>query len=229
MASELIANVTPPTVELPDTPDELSLVQEANHRISNQLAQLAGQVQRQLRRFEKREDGVSKAEVLLVLNGLLAQISAFGRHHRQLANQPNGEPLELGAFLLENCGASLSHMHLRERVRFVYRLDSACRVSANIAHSLALAMSEIVMNALKYAHPTGLPIIMTVACWRARSRLIVEFSDDGVGLPEGVDPKTADGMGFRILRALAAHMDAELDVLSDSLGLTLRFNLPDPD
>jgi two-component sensor histidine kinase len=57
-------------------------------------------------------------------------------------------------------------------------------------------------------------------------RLVLTISDDGVGLPEGLDPLNGGGMGFRVMRSLAAEIGAHLDIRSTHLGLSFRLSLP---
>lgn len=215
-------NITPGR----DDPAEggLLLVQEAHHRIANQLTQLAGQIQTQIRSLERRDAMIPKAEALLLLRGLSARVVGFGRHQRHMAQEPEGADVDLGAYLLEICSITLSQMGLGERVGVSYRLDADCFLAAEKAHLLALAMCEILMNAVQHAHPAGLPVRLSLACARGDGHLLVEFADDGVGLPEGFDTAHDGGMGFRILRALAAQASASLTMEADCLGLTTRFS-----
>jgi two-component sensor histidine kinase len=79
------------------------------------------------------------------------------------------------------------------------------------------------MNAVKHAHPTGIPVQITLVCDRnSQGNLAIEISDDGVGLPENFDVEKAGGVGFRLIRSLADRLRANLTVESDSLGLTFR-------
>jgi two-component sensor histidine kinase len=90
-----------------------------------------------------------------------------------------------------------------------------------------LILCEIFINAMKYAHPTGVPLIMVVDCEpSADGRLVLTISDDGVGLPEGFQPEQNGGMGFKVMRSLAAEIGGELQILSTHLGLSFRLSLP---
>jgi two-component sensor histidine kinase len=81
------------------------------------------------------------------------------------------------------------------------------------------------INALKHAHPTGLPVQMAIRCERhANGRVTIVIADDGVGLPE--QDIGLGGVGFKLIRALAKSLDAELRIESDSLGLTMILTLP---
>jgi two-component sensor histidine kinase len=57
-------------------------------------------------------------------------------------------------------------------------------------------------------------------------RLVLTISDDGVGLPEGFDPAQAGGMGFKVMRSLAAEVGGELQIQSTHLGLSFRLSMP---
>ena len=92
---------------------------------------------------------------------------------------------------------------------------------------IVLILCEIFINAMKYAHPSGVPLIMLVDCEPAPDgRLILTISDDGVGLPEGFVPEKDGGMGFKVMHRLAQEMGCELRTLSTHLGLSFRLSLP---
>ena len=55
---------------------------------------------------------------------------------------------------------------------------------------------------------------------------MVSISDDGVGLPEGFDPKKDGGLGFQVIRALSAEIGAILAVHLDDLGVTFMIVVP---
>jgi two-component sensor histidine kinase len=102
-----------------------------------------------------------------------------------------------------------------------------CLVLTRHAQPLTLIICEILTNAMKYAHPAGMPVKMTVGCEsKADGTLLVSISDDGVGLPEGFDLRTGGGLGFQIIRALSSEIGATLDVKSDTLGVTFQLAVP---
>ena len=93
--------------------------------------------------------------------------------------------------------------------------------------TVALIVGEIIMNAIKHAHPTGLPVEISIVCARnAQGRIAVEIGDDGVGLPESFDTRRDGGTGFRLIRQLAGAIYADLEIDSDSLGTRFCLVLP---
>ena len=65
-----------------------------------------------------------------------------------------------------------------------------------------------------------------VASYPRLRNILIEVSDDGVGLPAGVDPMKNGHLGFRALRSLADQLEAKITFQSDSLGLFVALELP---
>jgi PAS domain-containing protein len=66
-----------------------------------------------------------------------------------------------------------------------------------------------------------------VTCSQVREGWVtIEITDDGVGLPEGFDPATDGGTGFRVMRALSQRLQARLGFKSTSLGLRVSLRVP---
>jgi two-component sensor histidine kinase len=92
---------------------------------------------------------------------------------------------------------------------------------------LTLILCEILTNAMKYAHPAGVPVRIAVLCENLSEGVLqLTVSDDGVGLPEDFDASKDGGLGFQIMRALIAEMNATMEIFSDNLGATFRLKVP---
>lgn len=201
---------------------EVALAREANHRIANNLSILSGLIQRQLRTL----NGHAHPDARTLLQEVMSKIVSMGEFHRRLAEEPCGEKIELGDYLIQVSGAIQSMLPSQGRINTVFHLDKRCHVLPTTAHSFGLILGEIMMNAIKHAHPAGLPVVMTVSCSSGEADLAVEIGDDGVGLPENFDPMKQGGAGFQIISALAKSADARLAIESDNLGLSFRFSVP---
>jgi two-component sensor histidine kinase len=208
-------------------PGDTHRLREANHRISNHLTLIAGMVQMQIAALAKGPATITREEARGLLRETEGKIVSIGNLHRRLAEQPHVETIDVAEFLLENCTHLVSSLSLGKRIHVAQTLCADCWIAPEQAHHLGLLVSEIIMNATKHAHPTGLPVQMTIGCRHDDAgRVTVEIADDGVGLPEGFDLARGGGVGFRLIRSLAQSLKAELDVESDSLGLTFRVTLP---
>jgi two-component sensor histidine kinase len=104
-------------------------------------------------------------------------------------------------------------------------VDNSCDGFIDPRHALhaGLIAAELLTNASKYAHPSGLPVKVHIRCeTEDDGSFLVEVTDDGVGFPESFDPSTDGGLGFQLMRAIANGLKAELQFEHDSLGVRAR-------
>ena len=107
--------------------------------------------------------------------------------------------------------------------------DGECIATSGQVVPLCLIVTELVTNALKYAHPAGVHGTIAVGCRKqADGTLVVEVADDGVGLPEDFDMAADGGLGARTIRVLARQLDAQFDFRSGPIGLRFFLRVPPP-
>jgi two-component sensor histidine kinase len=205
----------------------IDMLREANHRISNHLTLLVGMVQTQASAVARGPETLSRDAARAMLQETVGKIVSVGHLHRRLADQPHKADINLCDYLLEACATLVSSLSLGERISLVQRLTANCHVTPEQAQQIGLMVSEIIMNAVKHAHPTGIPVQISLGCRReADGRLTIEIGDDGVGLPEDTDTSAKGGVGFKLIRSLAQALKADLRIESDSLGLSFLITLP---
>lgn len=78
------------------------------------------------------------------------------------------------------------------------------------AVALGLIMNELLTNALKYAYPAGTSGEIRLSLTENDHGLELRVSDDGPGLPPGLDVKKAGSLGLRIVDLLAGELEGEL-------------------
>lgn len=203
------------------------LVAEANHRIANSLSVLVGMVRMQSMAVKKNGASYSNAEVRHLLDGIAARINTISQLHRILSHVGQDGAISLRPHLHEVTDALVAALSSPEQGVKVMHTGGDCMVQMRQVQPIVLMLCEIFINAIKYAHPSGVPLIMLVDCdVSGDGRLILTISDDGVGLPEGFDPLQSGGMGFKVMRSLAAEVGGELQIQSTHLGLSFRLSLP---
>jgi two-component sensor histidine kinase len=199
---------------------------EADHRIANNLATLTGFIRLQRNAFYNSGKTFTAGQVCILLDDITARIDLVGKLHKSLALSVNGNGVNLGDFLEE-----ISEMigTLNPQGRMDLTIDNACHGYIDPRHALhaGLLTAELLTNASKYAHPSGVPAKVNVRCeTKDDGSFMVEVTDDGVGFPENFDPATDGGLGFQLMRALANGLGAKLEFEHDSLGVCARFVKP---
>lgn len=208
------------------SPPSLPLA-EAHHRIANSLQVIVSLVRLQAADLAKRKHDMSPREVQHILDDVAGRIGTVALLHRLLSKAPQQGVVDLGGYLRNVCQNLAAALSFGGQVDMSGLAIGTCHISADQAVPLAVLVSELATNAIKYAHPSGVPGRIAVSCRRAADgTLVLEIGDDGVGLPEGFDPAVSGGLGFRVVRALAQKLDGTLTFESTPLGLTVRLEMP---
>jgi len=203
------------------------LVAEANHRVANSLTLLGGLVRMQARAAGKATRPLTNAEVRLMLDGIAARVATVGQLHRMLAHMPCDGPVALNAHLRDLAATLVAAFSSKQQPIHIEHSGSNCMVLTKHVQPLTLILCEILTNAMKYAHPTCVPVRIMLQCENLSEGVLqLTVSDDGVGLPEGFDTSKDGGLGFQIMRTLVAELGATLDIQSDCLGTIVRLRVP---
>ncbi len=207
-------------------PLQFDLIAEANHRIANNLAMIAGLARLQAGNIWGDEARFTGGEVRLMLQEFGGRVDAVARLHRLLANPGQPTSIDLGDYLRSVAEAVVATVSGVGKVDLRVEAEDGCLISSKRALSLGLIVGELVTNAIKYAHPTKIAGQISVSCRKGGDgRILVEVSDDGVGLPDGLDPMESTHLGLRLVRSLAQQLDARLVFNDDGLGLRICLSI----
>jgi two-component sensor histidine kinase len=195
---------------------------KADHRIANNLTSLSGVIRLQRNAISKSGNTFTTEQVCMLLDDISARIEVTAKLHKSLALTVSGNGVNLGDFLQE-----ISEMigTLGPEGKMDLTVDNFCDGYIDPRHALHIGLitAELLTNASKYAHPSGLAVKVHIRCeTRDDGSFVVEVTDDGVGFPESFDPSTDGGLGFQLMRALANGLKAELQFEHDSLGVCAR-------
>lgn len=205
----------------PPTPDAECAdvrVAEAHHRIANDLALIAGMVRLQAQSL-RDEDLHSPAQARALLADAASRIDAVGRLHRTLCYAAEGKAVK---DFLEGVCRDVSSFAAARGTRVDCRIDIQREPAPERLRAIGLLMHEMVLNALKHAHPTGVSGRIEVWCRDENGGLAIDVSDDGIGFPDDFDPHSSPGFGFRMMRELAKQLDASLSFETSPLGVACR-------
>jgi two-component sensor histidine kinase len=210
------------------SPPPKDIVAEANRRIANSLTLLVSMVRMQAASVRKNPLPMSPADVRLMLEGIAARINTISQLHRLLSHVEADGATNLKPHLREVTNALVAALSSPDQQVQVEHSGNDCMVLMRQVQPIILILCEIFINAMKYAHPSGVPLVMMVDCTAsADGRLVLTVADDGVGLPENFDIKNGGGLGFKVMRSLAAEIGADLQIVTSGLGLTFRLSMPE--
>lgn len=227
MPQALVAPLFQPTTRPIGSSADVSIA-ESNHRIANSLAMVAGLLRLQASAAGGGDREFRPEEVSALLREAASRVEVVGRLHGRLAQGP--ADFELAEIVRDVAEATVASLAPPGQTGLSLRLGATRSTPAHLAFPISLAIGELVTNSLKHAHPAGVAGEIEISCRQSRAGdLTIEVSDDGVGLPEGLDPMSSGGFGLRLVRALAEQLHAELKFEDSGIGLTVRLRLrPQP-
>lgn len=202
-------------LRLPENPD---LAGEADHRIGNSLAAIGGLVRVRARTIESCAD--PKAFLLEIAD----RIETVAVLHRMMAHS-DADEIPLAEYLRAICD-KLKRALGSAKTTLSVACAPARIVPFRVALPLGLMTGELFSNSLKYAHPTGLPTRVHIACEATKDGgMTFVFEDDGVGFPEDFDVSRPSSMGLRFIHSLASQLGATHTWSSDPLGIRFELRL----
>ena len=167
-------------------------IREIHHRVKNNLQTVAALLRLQARRLtapearEALEEAVRRVGSIAIVHDTLSQTFDESVDFDDVADRLRVMVAEVSA---------------QSREVVSTRTGSFGTVDAEVATPLAMALTELLQNAVEHGFGTG-PGHLVVDVVRADGRLRVAVRDDGRGLAEDFDLASSTGLGLSIVRTL---------------------------
>lgn len=195
------------------------LIREVNHRVSNSLQLIASLLQVQ----SAAQSDMKAAQTLL---NAYKRVSAVARVHKRLYASADVRFVDLADYL---CGLVEDLRQSADQGgRMLQFLASQTRIGTDFAIPIGLIVTELVINAFKYAYPAGDGPIR-VKAERAGDLITVQVEDDGIGVTEQ-DWRRGGGIGSKIVLAMVEKIGGAITIESSPSGtcITVTFTAADP-
>jgi two-component sensor histidine kinase/tetratricopeptide (TPR) repeat protein len=186
------------------------------HRTSNVLAQVQAILKIISYGFEKEQrEKLQLAESVISSAGQLQEFT-----YRALDSESR---IDLGQYLqtlARNVLETFGHKH--SRIELAFDMKNALNVHQTKALNIGIIVSELILNAIKYAfsesHPG--PVIFLDANF-LRGKLMIQVRDNGRGLPE----KRSAGTGTNMIRMLVQQLQGTLEFSTSPEGTSFTLIL----
>jgi PAS domain S-box-containing protein len=193
--------------DLRDSLDEkVALLKEVHHRVKNNL-----QIVDSLLGLQANRSG--NPHVLEVLQDSRNRVRSMALLHEALYRSGNLARIDFSAYVDELCsrilhtfGRAADGVSLETRVAHLgLTLDQAM--------PCGLIINELVSNALKYGFPHGRSgRVLVELSPSSEEMLVLRVANDGVSLPEGLDPESTPTLGLKLVFDLAGQLGGHLTI-----------------
>lgn len=193
------------------------LLQEVRHRVANSLQLIASVLLISARRAQSEE---TRGQLQNAHQRLMS-VASLERH---LTTVTVSE-VHVGTYFEKLCASIVASM-IRDPAQFRLRItadDSTIEPDTSV--SLGLMVTELVINALKYAFQDRETGIITVSFAGAGNGWTLSVEDNGVGMPPKT-PGARTGLGTSIVEALARQLKATVEILDAGPGTKVLIRKP---
>ncbi|WP_214323553.1 sensor histidine kinase [Nonomuraea sediminis] len=191
-------------------------IREIHHRVKNNLQTVAALLRLQARRLRVPEGREALEEAV-------RRVGSIAIVHETLSHAPE----EFVDFddIADRVIAMAGEVSAAEVAVTPRRIGAFGILPSLIATPLAMALTEVLQNALQHGHPGRLQVVVSRG-----ERLDVLVWDDGKGLPEDFDLETSTSLGLQIVRTLVeGELSGKLSIeprLGGGTEVTLSIPLP---
>ncbi|MCH7571018.1 MAG: GAF domain-containing protein [Deltaproteobacteria bacterium] len=182
------------------------LLKEVHHRVKNNLQVISSLLNLQARNID---DELARD----ILRESRNRVRAMALIHEQLYQSEDLARIPFGVYIRK----------LTNDLYRTYQVDSD-HVTVNItagdllvgidtAIPCGLIINELVSNSLKHAFPAGAPgeIVICLEVDK-EGNFVLTVSDNGVGIPDGLDLRNAESLGMQLVSSLVDQLGASLEI-----------------
>ncbi len=174
------------------------------------------------------------AEVLEAFKESQNRVGSMALIHEELYRGDNIETLNFADYLLK-LTKDLLNSYRVGRDNIILKLDlEQVYLNIDTAIPLGIIVNELVSNSLKHAFPNGQKGVINISLQKKEDftnkedfeavgefkqkrefDYILKVSDNGVGIPEGIDFQNVGTLGLQLVNILVEQIDGCIEVISD--------------
>ncbi len=181
------------------------LLQEIHHRVKNNL-QVISSLLRLQSRYIKDKDAID------IFKETQNRVRSIAILHEKLYQSDDLAKIKFDEYVKILTGDLLYFYELDDgNIKMIIDVED---VSLNIETAIpcGLIIDEMVANSLKYAFPNGRSGEIKIKLNLDDDQFKLSVSDNGVGIPDDVDPEKADTFGMQLIKYLTKQLKATIEL-----------------
>ena len=200
--------------------EKTSLVMEIHHRVKNNLAIMIGLIKMQAHQ-------IKHPEALAALADTKARLFSMSLLHEMLYSAGRMDQVEIQSYMQRLCShISQSHGLSARGIQIQNSPSAPLTVGIDQAVPCGLIVSELISNAIKHAFPNDRQGKMTIALVLTPPDIVtLRVTDDGIGLPDGVQIGQIGKLGLSLVDALTRQLQGTLEIQREP-GTSFEIRFP---
>jgi two-component sensor histidine kinase len=192
------------------------LMKETHHRVKNNLQVISTLLSLQLNKID--DDDARRS-----IEESSARINSIALVHYKLYKGEQLNTLEISGFAGELL-AQLKVVYLQSEQEMILENNiPETWLDIDTALPLGLILNELMTNSFKYAYEYQRKCRMQIGLVRKGNTFILQYFDNGPGLPEGYDVKKGKSLGMTIIKSLAKQLGGSFSYSADDNCFMVKF------
>lgn len=192
-----------------------SLLSEIHHRVKNNLQVISSMLSIQSQYIEDPS-----------LNDIMEEckmrINSMALIHESLYKRDANDITSFSSYIQQLIPRLIATYQVDERNIELDMQVEDIELSIDESTPCGLLINEVVSNSLKHAFPNQRKGKITIVMKKFQDEINLKISDNGVGLPEEIEPDNQDTFGFLLIYTLASQLEAEMQIQKEE-GLSFDF------
>lgn len=193
------------------------LIRELHHRVKNNLQMVTALLYAQSKYLE---DDIAR----LAVNDSLRRMQAMSMIHQKLYKDENTSTILMPAYIKDLVRYLHESFDANNQITFQQTIESV-DLDVSQAILLGLIITESIVNAIKYAFLTEQKGIVSIHLqYEGADQLLLKISDNGIGLPAGLDTSKHHSLGLDLMQGLTRQLKGNFYIESNNgVHITVRF------
>jgi two-component sensor histidine kinase len=195
------------------------LIKEVHHRVKNNLQMVTSLLHSQ---SVYLEDHTAK----LAIKDSLRRMQAMSLIHQKLYQEENVSTIAMSQYINDLVLYLQESFDFGDRIVFEKKIEPL-HLDVSQAIPLGLIITESIVNAIKYAFLNGQPGIVRIHLQQdGADHLLLKISDNGVGLPTGLDAMEHHSLGLDLMQGLTKQLKGSFHIENkEGVHITVRFSI----
>ena len=185
-----------------------TLLKEIHHRVKNNMAVVSSLLSLQANKIED-------TTVRSLFEESQQRVKSMALVHERLYQAKDLSSINFADYA-KSIVSEIISLYLIDTSLITTEIDiEGIELDLESAVPCGLIINELLTNAFKYAFPNNRSGIVSVHFKKNKGIYILTIKDNGVGLPEGFDYKSASTLGIRLVGVLTRQLLGTLEIKSD--------------
>ncbi|MCD4665126.1 MAG: tetratricopeptide repeat protein, partial [Bacteroidales bacterium] len=182
------------------------MLRELHHRVKNNLQVIYSMLSLQANKIKDKD-------VVSALEANIHRVWAMSLIHHKLYLDENLTQINMPQYINELSATILeTNSKTKQQINMKFDIQNI-NLEADLAIPLGLIINELLSNALKHAFKdVSAPELNIQLKGESNHNLVLNIKDNGIGIPEDVDPNKSGAFGLELINMLVKQLKGKMEI-----------------